>query len=315
MKCDRHIWDTDDTEWCWKCEELTTNEFKQRYQQRTKILVTGGVGFIGSNLIKRLVNEGCVVHSLDNYDSGLVENEINGCTYHRGDIEQIDLMDKDFDLIYHLAALSRIQPSFNNPSETFRVNTLGTQYVCEFAKKINSKLIYSGSSSRWHNPYISPYACYKHVGEEICKMYKEVFNLNVEITRFYNVYGPTEIVDGDWSAVIGLWRRQVRDNEPITIVGDGEQRRDFTHIDDIVDGLYKVGVSCEKHEDAWEFGTGFNYSINEVSRLFIEKFGCGVKYIPNQKGNYQETLRENADALDRLNWKPKDKLKQYINSL
>ena len=86
MKCDRHIWDTDDTEWCWKCEELTTNEYKQRYKQLTKILVTGGVGFIGSNLIKRLVNEGCVVHSLDNYGSGLVENEINGCTYHRGDI-------------------------------------------------------------------------------------------------------------------------------------------------------------------------------------------------------------------------------------
>jgi len=245
----------------------------------------------------------------------LVENEISGCNYHRGDIEQIDLMDKDFDLIYHFAALSRIQPSFNNPSETFRVNTLGTQYVCEFAKKINSKLIYSGSSSRWHNPYISPYACYKHVGEEICKMYKEVYKLNVEITRFYNVYGPGEIVDGDWAAVIGLWRRQVRDGKPITIVGDGEQRRDFTHIDDIVDGLYKVGMSNEEHEDAWEFGTGFNYSINEISRIFVERFGCELVHIPNQRGNYQETLRENNDALDRLNWKPGDKLKQYINSL
>ncbi len=280
-----------------------------------KILVTGGAGFVGSNLIKRLVKEGYTVHSLDNYDSGLVENEISGCNYHRGDIEQIDLMDKDFNLIYHFAALSRIQPSFNDPSETFRVNTLGTQYVCEFANKINSKLIYSGSSSRWHNPYISPYACYKHVGEEICKMYKEVYKLNVEIARFYNVYGPGEIVDGDWAAVIGLWRSQVKDGKPITIVGDGEQRRDFTHIDDIVDGLFKVGLLNEKHEDAWEFGTGFNYSINEISHMFVEKFGCELIHIPNQKGNYQETLRENNDALNRLNWKPEDKLKQYINSL
>jgi UDP-glucose 4-epimerase len=315
MKCDRHIWDTDDIEWCWRCEELTTNEYKKNLKKTMKILVTGGAGFIGSSLIKILIKEGYIVHSLDNYNSGLHENEIIGCNYHNGDIEQIDLMDKDFDLIYHFAALSRIQPSFNNPSETFRVNVLGTQLVCDFAKKINSKVIYSGSSSRWHNPHISPYACYKHMGEEICKMYKEVYKLNIEIARFYNVYGPNEIIDGDWAAVIGLWRRQIRDSQPITIVGDGEQRRDFTHIDDIVDGLYKVGVSCEKHEDAWEFGTGFNYSINEVSRLFIEKFECDVKYIPNQKGNYQETLRENGDALDRLNWKPKDKLKQYINSL
>ena len=139
MKCERHSWDTDDREWCWKCEELTVDENKKKYKQRMKILVTGGAGFVGSNLIKRLVKEGHTVHSLDNYDSGLVENEISGCNYHRGDIEQIDLMDKDFGLIYHFAALSRIQPSFNNPSETFRVNTLGTQYVCEFAKKINSK--------------------------------------------------------------------------------------------------------------------------------------------------------------------------------
>ena len=279
-----------------------------------KILVTGGAGFIGTNLIKRLLNEGHTVHSLDNYDSGLKENEIEGCQYFNSDVRSIFSME-NYDLIYHLAALSRIQPSFNNPQNTFDVNTAGTQEVCDFARQTKTKVIYSGSSSRWHNPHISPYACYKHVGEEICKMYRTSFNTDIEIVRFYNVYGPHEIVDGDWAAVIGVWRRQVRDGQPLTIVGDGEQRRDFTHVDDIIDGLYKIGISNEKHEDAWELGTGKNYSINEVADMFVEKFGCEKQYIPNQKGNYKETLRENNDAIERLGWQPTDKLKQYIQSL
>lgn len=281
-----------------------------------KILVTGGAGFIGTNLINRLINEGThTVYSLDNYDSGLIENEIEGCTYLIGDIESVYLMDKDFDLIYHLAGLSRIQPSYKNPRETFRVNTVGTQSVCEFARKIGAKVIYTGSSSRWHDPYQSPYACFKHLGEEICKMYRKSFDMNIEITRFYNVYGPREIVDGDWAAVIGIWRKQVRDGQDITIVGDGEQRRDFTHVDDIVDGLYRVGMSKEKHEDAWEFGTGKNYSLNEVYEMFKNKFNVNCVYIPQQKGNYRNTLRENNDAIERLGWSPTDKLRDYINSL
>jgi UDP-glucose 4-epimerase len=153
------------------------------------------------------------------------------------------------------------------------------------------------------------------MGEEIYKLYKKVYNLDVEICRFYNVYGPNEIVDGDWAAVIGIWRRQVRDGLPITIVGDGEQRRDFTHVDDIIDGLYKIGIGSEKHEDAWELGTGINYSINEVYEMFKEKFGTESIHIPDQKGNYRKTLRENDDALNRLGWTPQNRLKEYINGL
>lgn len=280
-----------------------------------KILVTGGVGFIGTALIKKLLNEGYNVHSLDNYEVGLKENEVEGCNYHVGDIENIHLMDKDFDLIFHLAALSRIQPSFNNPTETFRVNTIGTQDVCEFARLSGAKVIYAGSSSRWHNPYQSPYAACKYMGEEACKMYKKTYGMDIEIVRFYNVYGPGEIVDGDWAAVIGKWRRQVRDGEPVTIVGDGEQRRDFTYIDDIIEGLWKIGMKDVKHEDAWELGTGNNYSINQIYSWFKEKFYVNSINIPEQSGNYKETIRENDDSLKQLNWKPTDQLKKYIFSL
>ena len=200
-----------------------------------------------------------------------------------------------------MAALSRIQPSFEDPKATFKTNTRGCLNVAEWAWKTNTKVVYAGSSSRWHNPYRSPYACFKHLGEEIFKMYKNVYDLDVEICRFYNAYGPHEIVYGDWAAVIGKWRRQVIEGKPITIVGDGEQRRDFTHIDDIVEALYKIGVGNYTHEDAWELGTGQNYSINEVAQMFQQKFDCSFEYIDDQKGNYRETLRENDDALEQLN--------------
>lgn len=280
-----------------------------------KVLVTGGNGFVGSNLIKRLLEEGHQVSSLDDLSVGLKEYEVVNCHYHYGDIENIGLMDKDFDLIYHLAALSRIQPSFNNPEETFRINTGGTLAVCKFAHKINAKVVYAGSSSRWHDPYQSPYACFKHMGEEVVKMYKKVFKLDAEIARFYNVYGPNEIVDGDWAAVIGIWRRQIKKEQALTIVGDGEQRRDFTHVVDIVDGLYRIGTSDQKHEDAWELGTGINYSILEVYKMFKERFSCDRWHVSDQKGNYRVTLRENNDAIERLGWQPQDRLPEYIKQL
>ena len=153
------------------------------------------------------------------------------------------------------------------------------------------------------------------MGEEICRMYKKTYDFSIEIVRFYNVYGPFEITDGDWAAVIGLWRNLVAQGLPITIVGDGNQRRDFTHIDDIVDGLIKIGFSTKTTEDAWELGSGKNYSLNEVYDLFKEKFGVEKVYIPDQKGNYRITLRENNEAIDKLDWSPKDRLPKYIMSL
>jgi UDP-glucose 4-epimerase len=281
-----------------------------------KILITGALGFIGKNLAKKLVADGHDVIGLDNYEIGKPADEVDGVRYLPWDIEQIEYLKGDsIDLCFHLAALSRIQPSFEQPSETFRVNARGTEAVCEWARHNNVKVVYSGSSSQWHDPFLSPYALYKKLGEDVCKLYRMIYNSNIEIARFYNVYGEGEITEGKWAAVIGKWRGQVEQNHPITIVGDGEQRRDFTHIDDIIDGLIKIGFGTETHEDAWELGTGFNYSLNEVADLFIEKFSAVKVYMTNERGNYKETIRVNNDAIDRLGWIPTDKLKEYINSL
>lgn len=282
-----------------------------------KILVTGGAGFVGTNLIIELINQKHHIVSIDNYSIGKKENHIEGVNYIEGDVNSInELCDGDFDICFHLAGLSRIQPSFLNPKETFKSNTEGVLNVLNWAKDNDVKVIYSGSSSKHHDPFISPYATFKYLGEELCKLYKKTFNLKVEIVRFYNVYGPYEIIEGDWAALIGKWRGQIKKNQPLTIVGDGNQRRDFTHVTDIVDGLIKIASSSETSIEGWELGTGKNFSINEVFELFKSRYNNIRKnYIPDQNGNYRVTLRENNEALKKLNWKPEDRLSEYIKKL
>ena len=280
-----------------------------------KILITGGAGFIGTNLCRRL-NKLHDLYSIDNYSIGNKKNHIDGVKYVEGDVNNImDYLENDFDICFHLAGLSRIYPSFESPRETFDSNTSAVISILEWCKINNTKIIYAGSSSRHYNHYQSPYATFKFLGEEICKMYKKVYDLNIQITRFYNVYGPNEITEGKWAAVIGIWRNQIINGLPITIVGDGEQRRDFTHVDDITQALESLILSKENDEDAWELGTGVNYSINQVASMFVTKFNVELKYIDNQPGNYRETLRKNVKSLDKLNFSPEDKLYNYIMSL
>ena len=277
------------------------------------VLVTGGCGFIGHALTKELLNREWKVDVIDNLHIGKEAKLAEGATFIGGDVRAMqNIKDVKYDIIFHLAALSRIQPSFENPRLTFTINVDGTRQLVEYALRNSSKLVYAGSSSRHHNPELSPYAMTKHMGEEWIKMCKQVYGLNAEIARFYNVYGPGELVNSDMAAVIGMWRAAIQEGKPIRIHGDGEQRRDFTHVQDIVDGLIRIAESNEKHEDAWELGTGCNYSINEVAAMFgdIEKV-----YVDDVKGNYRKTLRLNNDAIERLGWKPQDRLKEYINSL
>ena len=237
-------------------------------------------------------------------------------TYVNGDIESIEQFDNQaIDYCFHLAAQSRVQPSFEDPEESFRVNVQGTLKVMEWAKKNGTKVLYAGSSSKHHEPSDSPYAMTKFLGEEICKLYKKTYNVNVEIARFYNVYGPFEPLDEKFGNVIGIWRVKANKGTPLPIVGDGEQRRDFTHVDDIVDGIIRISNSKIKHNDAWEIGSGINYSINQLFEMFREKFDVTSININDQPGNYRKTLRTNDDMITQLDWSPSDKLNDYIQSL
>ena len=164
-------------------------------------------------------------------------------------------------------------------------------------------------------PSDSPYAMTKFLGEEICKLYRKTYDIDVEIARFYNVYGPNEPLDEKFGNVIGIWRVKASKGLPLPIVGDGEQRRDFTHVDDIIEGIIKISNSSIRHDDAWEIGSGINYSINELFEMFRKKFDVTSINIDDQAGNYRMTLRTNDDMITKLNWSPSDKLNDYIQSL
>ena len=208
-----------------------------------KILVTGGAGFIGSNLLQSLSKLNYTLVSLDNYSTGKRDNEFKGVQYIDNDITNIDNIINDYDFCFHLAAQSRVQPSFKNPEESLRVNVLGTSKLLEWSRINNTKIIYAGSSSRHHSPSDSPYAMTKYLGEEICKLYRKSFKVNVQIARFYNVYGPGENIDKIYGNVIGIWRAMILKGEPLPIVGDGKQKRDFIHVEDIVEGLKEIAFS------------------------------------------------------------------------
>lgn len=273
------------------------------------ILVTGGVGFIGSNLVDCLIEQG---HQVTVYDCDVHTKYNRRVMYYNVQVECIHPeyhSDKRYDIIFHLAAKSRIQPSFSNPTETHDSNVTGTIKMLELARVTHSKFIFAGSSSVYHDVFANPYSFTKHIGEQYCEIYNKLYKVPVAIARFFNVYGPRQVENGPYATVIGIFERQRRNNVPLTITGDGEKRRDFIHVDDIVSGLLAMS------KDNWDanvfnLGTGINYSINEVAKMFNHP----IKYIPARSGEAENTLAD-IENIKSLGWKPKYSLEQYISSI
>ena len=290
-----------------------------------RALVTGGAGFVGANLIKRLSNNNHIeyreniIASVDNYSTGLAENEIDcpGIRYFGGDISKItDYSDmiEDCDVIFHLAARARIQPSIDNPHRTFESNTIGTENILEYARNENIPVVYAGSSSVHGDIYANPYTFSKYQGEELCKLYTKVYNLPTAICRFYNVYGEYQLTEGDYCCVLGIFERQFTNGEPLTITGDGEQRRDFTYVGDIVDGLVKCGKSlymAEIQGEEFELGNGNNRSINELAEAFGD---YPTEYIDSRPGEMRETLADVKKARQHLTWRAKVDIMDWIRT-
>jgi len=274
-----------------------------------RILVTGGAGFIGTNLIKRLVSQGYEVTSYDNYTTGKKENHINGCDYYDVDITTCTF-EVDFDIVFHMAAIARIQPSFKNPKEYFNTNANGTLNISEYCSKNNIPLVYAGSSSHHSGKFKNPYTFSKDMGEEIIKLYQKHFNLQSSVVRFYNVYGPYQLTEGGYTTLIGRWLNNIKNDLPCEIYGDGEKRRDFTHVDDIVEGLIQI-MEQKEYNHIFELGRGKNYSVNEVANMM----GILPIYKENKPGEAQDTLADSSWANIILNWEPKINLEDYIKTL
>lgn len=276
-----------------------------------KILVTGGAGFVGTNLIKRLLKDGHEVQSLDNYSTGKSENEQSGCTYFNDDIDNIcDYLLSSVDVVFHMAAIARIQPSFERPEDYIETNFSGTYEIVKFCTKHNIPLVYAGSSSKHSGRFKNPYTFSKDLGEDIISLYCEHFGLNASIARFYNVYGPNQLTEGGYTTLIGRWIHNIQNGIECVIYGDGSKRRDFTHVDDIVEALVRIPL-----KEAWgyefELGRGDNYSVNEVADMF----GIKPKYEDDKPGEAQVTLSEDIVAKEILDWEARVNLQDYIKSL
>ena len=288
-----------------------------------KILVTGGAGFVGTNLIKKLLKENHEVISVDNYSSGFKKNHQDGCIYFDMDLSESTPKQgswaqgkyqlENIDLVFHMAALARIQPSIRNPIITINNNFNSTLNILEWARTKNIPVVFAGSSSKHHGLWGSPYAWSKFGGEQLCELYNKVYNLPTAVCRFYNVYGKHQIENGTYATVIGIFEKQFREGKALTVVGNGEQRRDFTHIDDIVDGIIKCGQNIDEVSgEVFELGRGQNHSILEITEMFGE---TEIEYISARPGEYDVTLADYSKANELLNWKPTLNLRDYISGV
>ncbi len=285
-----------------------------------RILVTGGAGFIGSNLVNSLINKNLAkkIIVLDNYSSGTKKNHINNkkVEYIKGDTKFINKIDKivnsKFDLVFHLAEFSRIVQSFQYFEDCWESNMQGTKKVIELALKKKAKFVYSASSSKFgnkENEFLSPYAWTKAKNVELIKCYREWYGLEYIISYFYNVYGPNQIRNNHMSAVIGIFENQYINNYPLTVVSPGNQKRDFTHVYDIVDGFIKAGFYKKNQE--YQLASGKLYTILQVAKMFKSD----IKMIPERPGERFSSKRDSLKKSKKeLNFDSKFKLKNYIDN-
>jgi len=276
-----------------------------------QIIVTGGAGFVGTNLCKKLIELGHKVTSIDNYSTGKKENHIEGVRYENFDIRNIYdykwVYNERPDIIFHMAAIARIQPSFEQPKKYFTTNANGTLEIVDYCAKNNVPLIYAGSSSHHSGKFKNPYTFSKDVGEEIVKLYQEHYDLKASIVRFYNVYGPHQLTEGGYTTLIGRWLNNIEKGIDCEIYGDGNQRRDFTHVDDIVDALIRIQKQ-QAYDNNFELGRGRNHSVNEIA----EMLNITPIYKPSKPGEARNTLNTDTLAKDMLGWNPKIDLEDYF---
>ena len=293
-----------------------------------KSIVTGGAGFIGSHLVDKLLSLGHKVIVIDNESSECHEQFYHNkaATYYKYDIAEYDLVRPLFDgvdYVFHLAAESRIQPAIENPLLCVRTNVTGTAVILQCAREAGVKrVMYSSTSSaygRKNEPpldetmpddCLNPYSVAKVAGEKLCKMYTDLFGLETVTFRYFNVYGEREPTKGQYAPVVGLFLKQKKAQKPLTIVGDGLQRRDFTHVSDVVDANIRAMGDIPKPYlgTVFNVGTGKNHSVLELARMISDS----VEFIPPRLGEARVTLANNKKIRNTLDWEPTKEIEDYI---
>jgi len=298
------------------------------------VLVTGGAGFIGGHLVDKLVSMGKNVFVIDNESSSSVDgyHYNSKATYFKIDITDFNKLEFIFrdrpsleiDTIFHLAALSRIPYSIENPIKACNTNFNGTLNVLEVARihKVD-RVIFSSTSAAYGNNNqpplqeamtpegLNPYSVSKLGAENLCKMYYSLYGLKTIMFRYFNVYGPREPKKGDYAPVMGIFRRQKSNRQPMTVVGDGLQTRDFTHVDDVVQANILASESNDESVfgELFNVGSGLNYSILDICTMI----GGYFTHIPERKGELKHTLADISKIRKMLGYQPTIKLEDWIN--
>ena len=281
-------------------------------------LVTGAAGFIGSNLVDYLVEQGHQVVCIDNQSANNDNFYWHENTYNvNGDITDYKFMKKAFtnvDYVFHLAAESRLQPAIENPIGAVEKNCVVTTVMLQCAREAGVKrFVYSSTSSAYgNNPYpnvetqpddcLNPYSASKAAGEKFCKMYTELYGLQTVVLRYFNVFGDRSPTRGQYAPVIGIFQRQKNAGQPLTIVGDGSQRRDFVHVKDVARANYMAAMGClDDHlGQVFNVGSGTCYTIQQIANAI----SLNQTYIPERKGEMDTTFADITKIGKVIGWKP-----------
>ena len=274
-------------------------------------LITGGAGYIGSHIVDLFLNSGESVVVIDNLSYGNRKNYIDGVSYiesHTKNISSLNL--PKLDLIFHLGEYSKITPSYDEIETVFDLNILGSFAILEYVRQNNIPIVYAASSTRLalEGENHSPYSFFKSSIVQLLKNYGEWFGIKYSICYFYNVYGPyQDTCDTGWETVISIFEKQHKANLPLTIVGDGLQKRDFTYSGDIVNGLISASETLRNEE--YQLGSGTDYTILEVAKMFSDN----IIHIPARKGDRKYSKANIDDTFNKLGWKPTQKLVDWID--
>lgn len=314
---------------------VASARLSSKEMDKMSVAVLGGAGFIGSHLVDELLSQGFEVTVFDNFSEGKLENLSRWKNHKkldvvRGDIREFDTVRRicdHKDWVFHLAAMSRIQPSISDPMLAWSQNMIGTGNVLEACRQGGVKrVVYSASSSAYGlknvppltedmpNDCLNPYSLSKKVGEEMMELYRRMHVLSTVSLRYFNVYGPRHQEEGSYATVIAIFRRQKRLHQPLTVVGTGEKRRDFTFVGDIV----RANMLAAMNRDAvgtYNVGTGKNYSINEIAAIVLQDGAGTIEHIPDRLGEAMETLADCSKIRTDLGWSPQVGLPEGLDML
>lgn len=295
---------------------------------KEKVIVTGGAGFIGSNLVDELLAKNFHVIVIDNEFSDAHEqfywnSKAENYKYDIRDYEKIEPLFRGVKFVFHLAAEARIQPSIISPLTAVDVNVVGTCNVLQAARVNNvDRVIYSSTSSAYglknkpplkedmQNDCLNPYSVSKVAGESLCKMYTNLFGLKTITFRYFNVYGERQPTKGQYAPVIGLFIRQNLANQPMTVVGDGLQTRDYTHVSDVVAANIAASNCLEGFGEIYNIGCGKQYSVLDL----VEMINGEHIHIPPRIGESRNTEADISKSKKVLKWSPKIKLEDWLKT-